>query len=167
MAAELVGNGVKLISADELVSSDGTRQQAALSDRASKAFTEEFTQNYADIARPPPVYTELRNIIDLAIVAAFMRITTTARPTWKLATLLRRAGSYAVETHQRPHAGRDGRGQRMEGEPADDAGRRRRANPAQQASSRQQPAPTAKASHEPRRKPISLDGLHPGQWWWD
>ncbi len=127
-AAELVGNGVKLISADELVGSDGTRQQAALSDKASKAFTEEFTKKYADIARATPVYTELRNIIDLAIVAAFLHHQN-FRPAadWKMETLLDE-GKYSRRDHQCPQAGRNGRGQRMARQPADDARRRRRAN---------------------------------------
>ncbi len=72
LAAELVGSGVKLISADELVAADGSRQKAGTVDAASKAFTESFTKNYAGIAAASPVFGQLRNVIDLSIVAAFM-----------------------------------------------------------------------------------------------
>jgi hypothetical protein len=98
MAAELVGNGVKLISADELVTSDGSRQKAGLVDRASKAFTEAFTQNYPEIARRSPVFTELRNVIDLSIVAAYLaHHKLPEKASWTMATFLDEQ-AYAVET---------------------------------------------------------------------
>jgi hypothetical protein len=98
MAAELVGNGVKLISADEMVNIDGSRQQAATVDRASRAFTDDFTRNYAAIARRSPVFTELRNIIDLSIAAAYLaHHKLPDKADWKMETFLDE-GAYAVET---------------------------------------------------------------------
>jgi len=97
-AAELVGNGVKLISADELVTADGTRQKAAAADKASREFTEAFTRNYAAIARRSPVFTELRNVIDLSIVAAFMaHHKLPQKAAWTMETFLDEK-AYAVET---------------------------------------------------------------------
>jgi Protein of unknown function (DUF1598) len=98
MAVELVGNGVKLISADELVASDGSLQQSGTVDAASRAFTEAFTRNYAAIARQSPVFTELRNIIDLSIAAAYIAEHKLAQKAdWKMPTFLNEK-SYAVET---------------------------------------------------------------------
>ena len=98
MAVELVGNGVKLISADELVASDGSLQQAGNVDAASHAFTEAFTRNYAAIARQSPVFTELRNIIDLSIAAAYIAEHKLAQKAdWKMPTFLNEK-AYAVET---------------------------------------------------------------------
>jgi len=73
LAIELVGRGVKLCNADEVVLPDGRRLGAGKPDKASKTFTEAFTRKYADIAARSPVYAQLRNVIDLAIVAAWMQ----------------------------------------------------------------------------------------------
>lgn len=72
-AAELVGNGVKLVGEDEVVSGDGTRQQTGGQNRASRKFTEGFTKKYAEIARNAPVYGQLRNCVDMLVAAAFIQ----------------------------------------------------------------------------------------------
>jgi Protein of unknown function (DUF1598) len=164
-AAELVGNGVKLISADELVASDGSRQQAALSDKASKAFTEEFTKKYAEIARVSPVYTELRNIIDLAIVAAFLHHNKLpAKAGWKMETLLDE-GKYSVETINVP--------KQVETAVASVWRGSRLMTPVGGGVRIQPKEALANSKHDSEgkiteaREKISLDGLKPGQWWWD
>jgi hypothetical protein len=74
LAMELVGQGVKLIGEDELVNADGSRAVAgAHNNGASKAFTEGFTKLYPELAKKSPVYAQLKNVIDLAIAAAFMQ----------------------------------------------------------------------------------------------
>lgn len=75
LAISLEGQGVKLVGADEMVSRDGSRQNASSGDRASRAFTEGFTQNYEKIASATPVYAELRNLIDMSVVAAYLQET--------------------------------------------------------------------------------------------
>lgn len=73
LAMELVGNGVKLVNADEIVSSDGSRVKSSAIDAASRAFTEAFTKKYSELAGVIPVYSQLRNCIDLAVAAAFIQ----------------------------------------------------------------------------------------------
>jgi hypothetical protein len=73
LAMELVGEGVKLVGEDEVVSGDGSRQQAATSNRASQAFVHGFTKAYADLAKKVPVYAQLRNVIDMSVAAAFIQ----------------------------------------------------------------------------------------------
>jgi hypothetical protein len=73
LAMELVGDGVKLIGEDELVTADGRRQASGGSNRASQAFVHSFTQKYSELADRSPVYAELRNLIDLAIAAAYIQ----------------------------------------------------------------------------------------------
>jgi len=73
LAIELVGRGVKLVGADEVVLPDGRRMAADRSDRASKTFTDTFTKKYPDIASRSPVYAQLRNLVDLAIAAAYLQ----------------------------------------------------------------------------------------------
>ena len=73
LAIELVGRGVKLCGADEVVMRDGSRLGADRPDRASKMFTETFTKKYPEIAARNPVYAQLRNLIDLAVAAAYLQ----------------------------------------------------------------------------------------------
>lgn len=74
LAISLEGQGVKLVGADELVSRDGQRQETVTtSGSASKVFTDSFTQNYAKIAEKAPVYAELRNLVDMSVVAAYLQ----------------------------------------------------------------------------------------------
>lgn len=72
-AMQLIGDGVKLISADERVASDGSRQATKGVDRASRNFTRTFTEKYSQLAEQNPVFAQLRNLMDMAIVAAFIK----------------------------------------------------------------------------------------------
>jgi len=73
LGIELVGRGVKLVGADEVVTTDGRRLSADRADRASRTFTETFTRKYPEIAARNPVYAQLRNLVDLSVVAAWMQ----------------------------------------------------------------------------------------------
>ena len=48
LAVELIGRGVKLVGADEMVMADGSRRAASRSDRASATFTQSFTKKYPE-----------------------------------------------------------------------------------------------------------------------
>jgi hypothetical protein len=164
-AVELVGNGVKLISADELVSADGSRQKAAGVDLASKAFTEAFTKNYPAIARWSPVFTELRNVIDLSIAAAYLAHHKLPQQAgWKMDSFLDE-NAYAVESLNVPKQvesavagvwrGRTlmtpiGGGVRIQPRKAVDGAKV------------DLEGTVAKA-----RESVVLENLAPGQWWWD
>ncbi len=164
-AAELVGNGVKLISADELVGVDGSRQQAVSVDRTSKSFTDDFTRNYAAIARRSPVFTELRNIIDLSITAAFLahhRLPEKAN--WTMETFLDEA-AYAVETLNVP--------KQVETAVASVWKRNRLMTPIGGGVRIQPKKAVDKAqvdlegSVAKTREEVDLKSLAAGQWWWD
>ena len=73
LAMELVGEGVKLIGANELVTAQGQRVGAKTIDRASQVFVRSFTQKYPELARKSPVYAQLRNLINMSIAAAFIQ----------------------------------------------------------------------------------------------
>src|SRR5438445_1911325 len=70
LAAELVGDGVKLVGEDEVVGADGSRRASGRVDAASAVFTRSFTQRYDKLSARLPVYGQLRNCIDLAVAAA-------------------------------------------------------------------------------------------------
>jgi hypothetical protein len=72
-AMELVGDSVKLVGADELVTGDGQRVSGGRVDRASQAFVTGFTRTYPQLAERIPVYAQLRNLVDLSVAAAYIR----------------------------------------------------------------------------------------------
>jgi hypothetical protein len=73
LAMELVGDGVKLVGEDEMVAEGGRRAVSGRSNMASQAFVTSFTQKYPTLAERSPVYAELRNLIDLAVAAAYVQ----------------------------------------------------------------------------------------------
>lgn len=72
-AMELVGQGVKLVTATELVQADGSRTESKNVDSASRAFVTEFTKKYPALAEREPVFAQLKNVIDMAMTAAFIQ----------------------------------------------------------------------------------------------
>ncbi len=73
LAMELVGDGVKVVGENELVTSSGQRRAVSRANYASQAFTASFTRSYPELARRSPVFAELRNLIDLLVAAAYIR----------------------------------------------------------------------------------------------
>ena len=97
LGIELVGRGVKLVGADEVVLPNGQRMSADRADRASKTFTETFTRKYAEIAARNPVYAQLKNLVDLSIVAAWMQEHDAyGKSAWGAETL-RDEGAFTIE----------------------------------------------------------------------
>ncbi len=73
LAMELVGDGVKLVGENEAVTEAGIRRKASRGNRASEAFVTGFTKKYSALAERSPVFAQLRNLIDLAVAAAFIQ----------------------------------------------------------------------------------------------
>lgn len=73
LAMEMVGEGVKLVGEAEVVSNDGTRSASKRGNPASQQFVNAFTKVYPKLAERTPVYAQLRNCIDLAVAAAYIR----------------------------------------------------------------------------------------------
>ena len=102
LAMQLVGDGVKLVGENEMVTTDGTRKQAARGNRASQAFVSEFTRKYSELADRSPIFAQLRNLIDLSVAAAFIQKEDYyGRAGWKLG-LLGNEDSFTVETYNAP-----------------------------------------------------------------
>ncbi len=71
---KLEGNGVKLIGEAEHVDRSGKRSQTGKEgDRASLAFTKEFTEKFDKLADSTPVFAAMRNLFDVSIAAAYIR----------------------------------------------------------------------------------------------
>ena len=72
-AFQLKGSGVKVLSENELLTQQGRRVQTGKADLLTQQFSQSFTEHFADLTVKYPVYAELRNIFDLALVAALVR----------------------------------------------------------------------------------------------
>ena len=71
-AMRIEERGVELVGANERVTG-GQRQRSARVNKASQAFTRDFTEKFNDIADRVRVYAELRQLIDVAIAAAYIQ----------------------------------------------------------------------------------------------
>lgn len=102
LGLELVGDVVKLIGEDQAVGSDGNRSVSGKSNKASDLFTTSFTRKYAELAARVPVFAEMRNCIDLAIVAAFIHQQDFySKADWSAETF-NDEGALSVQTHNTP-----------------------------------------------------------------
>ena len=72
-AFELVGQGVRVLSENEMLAEQGQRVHTGQSDPLNRQFAESFTAHFDELAKKYPVYGELRNIFDLAMVMAVIQ----------------------------------------------------------------------------------------------
>ncbi|MBI3839095.1 MAG: DUF1598 domain-containing protein [Planctomycetia bacterium] len=71
-AFELRGSGVQVMSENELVTSLGQQVHTGKSEPLNQEFAQRFTQHFAALAQKYPVYADLQNIFDLALVTALI-----------------------------------------------------------------------------------------------
>jgi hypothetical protein len=72
-AFELVGQGVRVLSENEMLAEQGRRVHTGQSDALNSQFAESFTAHFIELAAKYPVYGELRNIFDLAMAVALIQ----------------------------------------------------------------------------------------------
>lgn len=72
-AFEIRGQGVKVLSENELLTAQGKRVHTGKSDELNTQFTQSFTEKFPQLAAKYPIYAELRNLCDLALVCALIR----------------------------------------------------------------------------------------------
>jgi hypothetical protein len=68
-AYQFVGQAVKLMSENELLTARGERVHTGDADELNRAFAAGFTKKFGVLAQKYPIYGELRNVFDLALVA--------------------------------------------------------------------------------------------------
>jgi hypothetical protein len=167
LAMELVGQGVKLVGASEFVAASGQRTAAGGTSKASALFCQAFTVNYPQIAARNPVYGQLKNLIDLAIAAAYIQKQDYyAQSGWRM-EILGHESQFPIETYEAPRTV----------EPACNAiwkGNQLRTP----IGGGVQMSPLEAIKAENRLKDekgtvkqtyggVKLSGLAQGQWWWD
>ncbi|NUQ62243.1 MAG: DUF1598 domain-containing protein [Pirellulales bacterium] len=72
LAWELRGASVKAMAESDFLAADGTRQQGGKADPVSQRWADLLTQRYSDLSMADPVFGQLRNCMDLAVVAALV-----------------------------------------------------------------------------------------------
>ena len=66
---EFTGPGVKVLAETEFINKDGERIHTGKAVGPTKSFARDFTDHFVELANVYPIYNELKNIFDLAIVA--------------------------------------------------------------------------------------------------
>jgi hypothetical protein len=70
---EIRGSSVRCQSENERVTATGERIHTGQADPTNQAFADQFTAGYARLAEREPVFADLQNVFDLALVAALIR----------------------------------------------------------------------------------------------
>lgn len=72
LAWQLRGQGVKCMSEDDFLAADGGRKRTGKSSPAAQKWADLMTKKYNELSLKEPVFGELRNCMDLAVVAALI-----------------------------------------------------------------------------------------------
>jgi hypothetical protein len=72
-AYELRGQGVQVLSENEHLTRLGQRVHTGQSEPLNQQFAHSFTEHFVELAKKYPVYAELQNVFDLALVCALAR----------------------------------------------------------------------------------------------
>ena len=70
---QFVGQRAQLSSQDEIVDLNGRRQPAATTRISTRQFAKQFTEKFPELADRSPVFAQLQNLMDLAILTALLR----------------------------------------------------------------------------------------------
>ncbi|MGO9112654.1 MAG: DUF1598 domain-containing protein, partial [Thermoguttaceae bacterium] len=73
LAFNIRGQGVKVESENEHLTAQGERIHPGESEPLNRQFTESFTKHFDELCGKYPIYAELRNLCDLALVASLVR----------------------------------------------------------------------------------------------
>jgi len=103
-AFALEGQGVRVLSENELLTAEGERVHTGESEPLNRQFARAFTDHFEALSEKYPVYAEFRNLCDLALAAALLREEDLASKTgWRL-TCFGEGGSYPVELGAAPRS---------------------------------------------------------------
>ena len=72
MAWKISGQGIKTLTEEEQVAADGSFKQSGKADRVAKKWADLFTKKLDELATKDTVFGDLRNVMDMCIVAALI-----------------------------------------------------------------------------------------------
>ena len=67
---ELRGPGVKVMTESEFVADDGSRTQTGKADQLAEKWANTMTAHYEPLSKASPIFGQLRNLMDLCVIAA-------------------------------------------------------------------------------------------------
>ena len=70
---EIRGQGVKVLGENEMLTAAGKQIHTEKADPLNAEFAHNFTRHFADLAAKYPIYAELQNVFDLALVASLLK----------------------------------------------------------------------------------------------
>lgn len=73
LAWQITGRRMKCLTENDIFTADGPARGKAPADKVAEAWCAALTEHYDDLAREQPVFAELVNCVDLAVVAALIR----------------------------------------------------------------------------------------------
>ena len=73
MTFTFTGPGVKVLSENEMINDFGQRIHTGQSKGPTREFAEDFTEHFEEIADVYPIYNQLKNVFDLAMVSSLIR----------------------------------------------------------------------------------------------
>jgi len=98
------GQGLKVLSENELLTQEGERIHTGKSEPPNRRFARSFTEHFDALCDKYPVYAELRNLGDLALVWALVREEQLAEKVGWHMTCFGGAGAYRVAAGAAPKA---------------------------------------------------------------
>jgi hypothetical protein len=72
LAWELRGTGVKCMTEEDVMHTDGSIQHTGKSSTVAQKWADNFTERFEELAREDSTFGQLRNVMDLAVVAALL-----------------------------------------------------------------------------------------------
>lgn len=72
LAWEIRGQGVKAMTEDEFVQADGAVKGTGKTSDAAQKWADRMTNSYNELSKRLPVFTKLRNVMDMCVVAALL-----------------------------------------------------------------------------------------------
>ncbi|HEV3138250.1 MAG TPA: DUF1598 domain-containing protein [Pirellulales bacterium] len=102
LAWELRGAGVKALTEEEAINSGGERQRTGQANPLAKKWADNMTAHYDELSTKDAIFGQLRNCMDLAVVAALIsKENLTEKCGWSMPLLLN--PDLLVESYNAPH----------------------------------------------------------------
>ena len=102
LAWELRGAGVKALTEEEVINSSGERQGSGQANPLAKKWADNMTAHYDELSTKDAIFGQLRNCMDLAVVAALIsKENLTEKCGWSMPLLLN--PELLVESYNAPH----------------------------------------------------------------
>lgn len=72
LAWKLTGQGVKTLTEQDIVENDGSVQSSGEVDKLAQLWADRMTESYQELSKAMPVFADLRNLMDLTVVATLI-----------------------------------------------------------------------------------------------